>query len=508
MSNHIQDNKRIAKNTLMLYIRMLLIMGVTLYTSRIVLEQLGIEDYGIYNVVGGIIVLFSFITNSLQLASQRYYSYELEKSPNLDVTHVFKASLNLYIIFSLLFIVICQTLGYWILITKLNIPIERKAEAIWVFEISIITGVISIFRIPYNALIIAHEKIPIYAKYSIIEVILKVASIVALIYIKFDKLILYSILVGITTLLTNIVYMRYCHKELLHDYQNVKPQLEAMKGMLSFSSWMLLLGVANVSATQGINFILNIAYGVVINAAIGVANQVNSAVSQFITNFQTSFNPQLIKLYASKSFENLKNLLFNASRLSFLLLLILSWPIIINVNLILSIWLTDVPEYSGVIITWVLIYGLIDTFVNPIAIVVHATGEIKRYQFIASLFILSIIPLCFICIHYRIPPYAIFVCRAGINLFSLIWRIFYVKDIVYMTAWDYYSSVLKPCIRISILSLIFYLLGLYLHNEIYRLIYSIIIWFFILLPAIYFMGILKNERVFIKNYIKKIIHIN
>lgn len=485
---------------------MLLLLLVTLYTSRVVLEQLGVVDYGVYNVVAGIIVLFSFITNSLQLASQRYFSYELENSKNKNITSVFKSSIKLYLVFSIIFVIVCQTLGYWLLITKLNIPIDRKLIAIYVFEISIITGVINIFRVPYNAIIIAYEELSVYAKYSIVEAILKIATIVLLIWINVDKLILYSVLVGISTLITNILYMAYCHKKLLFNFFNTRSEKEIMKDMFSFSSWMLLLGIANVSATQGINFILNIAYGVVINAAIGIANQVNSAVNQFVSNFQTSFNPQLVKFYAAKNYQQLFNLLFNGSRLSFFLLLVLSWPIIVNVDLLLALWLKDVPEYSNTIIIWVLIYALIDTFVNPIAIVVHATGRIKRYQFIASAFILSIIPFCFGCIYFSIAPYIIFMIRAIINFCSLVWRIYYLNHTIGMQKELYLKSVLIPCGKVLLISIALYFIILCENNEYLRLITSIIAWIIALLPAIYWIGLNYIERVYINKFISKLLH--
>ena len=508
MTSTAENNKRIAKNTLMLYFRMFIIMGVTLYTSRIVLEQLGVEDYGVYNLVAGIIVLFSFITNSLQLASQRFFSYELENSETKDITSIFKSSVKLYFIFSIIFVIACQTVGYWLLITKLNIPIERKSVAIWVYEISILTGVISIFRVPYNALIIAYEEIAIYAKYSIYEVILKVGSIVLLILIDLDKLILYTILVAVSTVLTNLIYIYYCHRKLLTNYFSVQPHREVMRKMLSFSGWMLMLGVANVSATQGVNFILNIAYGVVVNAAIGVANQVNSAVNQFVSNFQTSLTPQLIKSYAANNFQQLYYLLFTGSRLSFYLLLILCWPIILNIDIILSLWLKIVPPYTSSIVIWVLVYALVDTFVNPIAIVVHATGNIKKYQFIATIFIISIIPICYGCINLDMAPWIVFMMRAAINVFSLIWRIYYMHNTIQMSIRDYCKSVMLPCVKILLLSGLLFLIIYNGCDEITRLIISICCLIVVLMPMVYFVGLNRSEQMFIKKTVLKILHKN
>lgn len=480
---------------------MLLIMGVTLYTSRVVLDQLGIEDYGIYNVVGGIIVLFTFISNSLQLSSQRYFSYELGKNETTsNITSIFKASINLHFIVAFIFVLASQTIGYWFLLNKLNIPSGRMGSAVWVYEISILTGVISLFRVPYNALIVAYEKMQIYAYYSIIEVILKVTTIIILIWLPYDKLIEYAILICITTLIVNLLYIHFCHTKLIFNFSKAKSDKLAQKGMLSFSGWMLLLGVSNMSATQGIGFILNISYGVVINAAIGIANQVNSAVTQFISNFQLSFNPPIIKYYANSEYRNLFNLLFQGSKLSFFLLLLISFPIFTNIDFILNLWLKKVPDYSNSIVQCILLYALIDCLINPIATVVQAMGDIKRYQLIASIFILSILPICFICIHLNVSPIYVFMARVIINLASLFWRISFLKKKLSLGISEYYRRVLKPILIIICVASVSFFVVAHIQSSTTHIYVSIAFWVLLVLLTI-FVGLNSDER----KYLVKII---
>ena len=505
MTTTTDNNKRIAKNTMMLYIRMLLIMGVTLYTSRVVLNQLGVVDYGIYNVVGGIVVLFSFLTNTLQLASQRFFSYELglgiERS---NILGVFRSALLLHYGVAICFFLICQTAGLWFLEDKLDIPEDRSNAALWIFEISIITGILNIIRAPYNSLIIAYERMSAFAYFSIVEILLKLASVLVLSWIDIDKLILYAALVLIVTFIVNMVYYHYCRKCFLSCKNGQTNVIVSMKGMISFSGWMLLLGIANISATQGINFMLNVFRGVLINAAIGIANQVNAAVTQFVNNFQTALNPQLIKHYAAGETDKLFDLLFRGCRISFLLLLAIGWPIVTNIDFILKIWLELVPEYSAQIVVWVLMYALIDTLVNPIAIVVQASGDIKSYQLYASLFILAILPIGYYMMDKGCNPIYIFVCRFILNFFSLIWRVIFLKNKFDMNLKAYIRSVVKPLIMVFMVAYVSFMASIYIDDEFIKLIVTFSVWICVVLPAIYMFGLMKNERKTLLVLLKKI----
>lgn len=296
---NISNNKRIAKNTMMLYIRMLLSMIVSLYTSRVVLNILGVEDYGIYNVVGGVVVLFSFLNNAMASATQRFLNFELGRGDVLEVKRIFSISMTSYICIALLVLFLSETVGLWFFNTQLNIPSSRIDAASWVYQMSIFTFCFSILRIPYNASVIAYERMSFFAYISIIEVLMKLLIVYLLVLGSIDKLILYAILIFVVTVLVNAIYQFYCkHMFEICTYSFFWDKI-LFKKIIGFSGWSLFGSLANMSAQQGVNFLLNIFYGVTVNAAVGIANQVSSAIYAFISNFQTAFNPQLIKSYAS-----------------------------------------------------------------------------------------------------------------------------------------------------------------------------------------------------------------
>ena len=314
--NNSQNNKRIAKNTLMLYVRMLLIMAVSLYTSRVILQALGVEDFGLYNVVGGVVVLFTFINNAMVTSTQRFLNFEIGGNNLDEARKVFSASLNIHIIIAGAFLLLAETVGLWFLNRYIQIPEGREIAANWVYQFSIIVSILNIIRSPYNAAIIAHEHMSFYAYVSIIEVILKLA-IVYMVYLFADRLIAYAFLMMMVTLIVLGVYYIFCKRK----YEICRYQFEYDRkrymALASFSGWSLFGSLANMGASQGINIILNMFFGVAVNAAMGIANQVNAAVYQFVSSFQTAFNPQIIKSYAADDRNYFISLILNSSRYSF-----------------------------------------------------------------------------------------------------------------------------------------------------------------------------------------------
>lgn len=317
MSPVLNKNQRIAKNTVLLYIRMFFSMAVSLYTSRVILNVLGIENYGIYNIVGGVVVLFSFLSNALTQATQRFLTYALGEGNNDYFKKVFSISFFIYIGISFLVVVIAETFGLWLLYEKLVIPEGRFYAAMVTFQFSVLAFVINLMRIPYNAAIIAYERMSFYAYISIVEVVFKLLIVFFLYWSYYDKLIFYSLLVVIVTLLINGGYYLFCKFYLegckLNCYWNKK----LFKDLMSFSGWSMLGSTSVIASNQGINILMNIYFGVVVNGAIGIANQVSNAVNQFVSNFQIAFNPQLIKSYASKDFVYLNKLTLFSAKFSF-----------------------------------------------------------------------------------------------------------------------------------------------------------------------------------------------
>ena len=387
MTSTLSNNKRIAKNTMFLYIRMGVSMLVGLYTSRVVLQALGVEDYGIYNVVGSFIVAFTFISGPLGTATQRFLNFELGKGECGRLNKVLNLSLYIYIILAAILFVVIEIVGVWFLNCKMQIPAERLNAATFAFHMSVLTLLLSLVKTPFEALIIAYEKMSFYAYASIADVVLKLLNALILVCFSFDKLKVYSINLLIIAFVVNGLIVFYC----VCNFKNVKIQSPRdnrdpclFKELMSFSGWSLFGSVANMTANQGLNLLLNIFFGVVVNAAMGVATQVSAAINQFVSNFQVAFKPQLIKYYASGELDALRKLIMSASKYSYLLLFALVCPVVFNIDIILYLWLKNPPQYAAGFCVMMLIYALLESLSAPMWMTVQATGNIKKYQIVVG----------------------------------------------------------------------------------------------------------------------------
>ena len=304
MTNQTSDNnKRIAKNTLLLYVRMFFMMGIALYTSRVVLNTLGVEDYGIYNVVGGLVSMFGLLNGSMSSATQRYITFELGKGDGKSLNKIFSLSLQIHALIAIVTVLLVESVGLWFLYNKMTIPPERMTAAFWVLQASALTFIFSIMSVPYNADIIAHERMSAFAYISIIEAVLKLAIVYMLLVVPFDKLIVYAILLAVVQLSIQFCYMVYCHRHFPESrYRHVK-DWRLFKEMTSFAGWNMFGGLSSISFNQGLSMLLNVFFGPVVNAARAVATQVQGAIQMFITNFQMALNPQIVKTYAQGEFE-------------------------------------------------------------------------------------------------------------------------------------------------------------------------------------------------------------
>ena len=398
MNSIAENNKRIAKNTVFLYIRMLLVMLVGLYASRIILATLGIEDFGIYNIVGGLVAMFSFLNGTLSGATSRFITYELGTNNKENLQNVFSGTLTIHLILALLIFLLSETIGLWFLENKLVIPENRMMAARFVFHLSIITCLISIIQVPYTAAIIAHERMNIYAYVSILEVFLKLGAVYLLVIGNFDKLSFYASLMLCIIILIAFFYFYYGSKIFQECRFKLTTNKEIIKPMLSYSGWDLYGNMSIMARGQGINILLNIFFGASINAASGIATQVQNAVAGFSDNFLIAVRPQIVKNYASNNNNEMQKLIFNASIFSFLLLFIISFPIILECHFILHLWLKEVPDYSIVFCQLTLIFNLISIMFRSIMFSIHATGKMKRISFINGTIYLMVIPIsyCFL----------------------------------------------------------------------------------------------------------------
>ena len=488
------NNKRIAKNTLYLYFRMLLIMGVTLYTSRIVLNALGVEDFGIYNIVGGVVILFSFINNALSSATQRFLNFEIGRGDVLGTKRVFSMSLTIHLFVALFVVLLAETVGLWFLNTQMNIPTERMAAANLVYQFSILTVCISFVQIPYYASVVAYEKMSFFAYIAIIEVILKLLIVVLLIYVGFDKLRLYSILTFLVAVLVFVCYKYYCNTWLaISRYKYFWDKILFSK-LLNFSGWMLFGAAAGVSATQGVNILLNIFYGVTVNAAMGISTQVNSAVNKFVSNFQTAFMPQITKLYAIGDFEHLRKLIGQSSRFSFLLLFALACPLMLNIDFVLKLWLKTVPEYSSVFCILILIYSLVEAASKPVGLAIHATGKVKFYNIVMSIALLMNIIFSFIFLRLGFSPNVVLVINVCVGILCFAIRLLFAGYYKVLKIAEFIRSVIFRivCISVFVVPVPLYIsryynqwIGFFVTSSIFLCLFTVVV---------YFIGLTRSEK--------------
>ena len=378
-----QNNERIAKNTMFLYFRTLVIMAVGLYTSRIVLQVLGVEDFGIYNIVGGVVSMFALLSGSLNVASQRFLAFELGKEqPNIQ--KVFSSTVTIHVILAILIFSLLEILGVWFLNYKINIPPDRINAANWVFHCSVITFCISVISVPYNAAIIAYEKMSTFAYVSIFEALSKLAVVLALLKIKHDSLIMYATFMMLVALVLCFIYGIYCHIYFKECRYNFIIDKDLFYPLLKFSGWNFIGTSAGVLNTQGINILINLFFGVVLNAAKGIAMQVEYVFNTFVGNFMTALNPPIIKAYASQNYDYLNKMIFSGTKAAFFLFGVISLPIFVNAELILSIWLKNVPNYSVLFVRLGIIFTLSQNLSQCLYTAMLATGKIKKYQIIVG----------------------------------------------------------------------------------------------------------------------------
>ena len=496
------NNKRIAKNTLLLYARMMFLMLISLYTSRIVLKTLGISDFGIYNIVGGLVVFFTFLNNAMVSSIQRFLNYEMGQAHIDKVKDVFSMSINCQLLIILLVVILSESIGLWFLNSYINIPKDRIVAANWVYQFSVLSICIGILYSPYNASIIAYERMSVYAYIGLIEATLKLLLVFLLTFWKYDKLVMYTFLLFVVNLIVCSIYIYYCHKK-IHTckYYFIKDKM-LFKKLMSFSGWSLFGSGASIGTAQGINIIINIFFGVKLNAAMGVANQVNAAINNFLSNFVMAYQPQIVKAYASKNFSYFQNLIFNTTKLSYYLLFVFSFPLIISCNEILHLWLVNVPNYAVSLTRLILIFSLIESIGTPLWISVQAVGKIKIYQIVISCINLFNIPLGIIFFLLGTSPESIIIIRIITNIFCQIFRVQYLHRIFPFKIKDYIKLSVIPCFIVTCVSIpiplfIKYVTSCYWGGGVLTIIAS----FFIALTCIWILGLSKQEKIHIINSI-------
>lgn len=457
MSNS-ANNKRIAKNTLLLYVRMLFGMLVSLYTSRVILQTLGVEDYGVYNVVGGVITMFTFLNGAMSSATSRYITFEIGKGDMEQLKEVFSTALQIHAIIALLIVILGETVGLWFLMNELVIPDGRMDAAMWVYQCSVVTAVVTIMSVPYNADIIAHEKMSAFAYISVLEIILKLAIVYLLVVLPFDKLKVYAVLVLMVGLLIWYIYARYCHNHFEESHYIHHIDKPLLKEMSSFAGWSFWGNLAGILYTQGLNMMLNIFFGPVVNAARGIATQIQGVVQQFVANFQMALNPQITKTYAAGELQKMHSLMFRSARFSFMLLFFLSLPIMLETNYILTLWLGIVPENTVIFARIIIAISLIYTIANPCVIANQATGKVKVYQAVVGGLLLLILPISYIVLKMGAPAYSVFIVHFCVESVAQFARMYMLRNMIDLPLWSYVKNIYLPIMGVVLLSIVMPLL--------------------------------------------------
>ena len=470
-------------------------MAVSLYTSRVVLNALGVEDFGIYNVVGGVVAMFSVVSASLSSSISRFITYELGKGNQENLNKIFSSAVTIQIGLAGIIILLAETIGIWFLNVKMNIPEMRMEAANWVFQFSILTFAINLISVPYNASIIAHEKMSAFAYISILEAIGKLAIAYLIVVSPMDKLIFYAILMCIVALIVRFTYGNYCKRHFSECTYHFIWDKQLLKQMFGFAGWNFIGAASAVLRDQGGNVVINLFCGPTVNAARGIAFQVNTAVNQFVTNFMTALNPQITKSYAAGNKEYMMTLIFQGARLSFYMLLLLSLPILVNTHYILELWLKIVPEHAVLFVQLVLIFAMSESISHPLITAMLATGKIRNYQLIVGGLQMMNLPISYLLLRWGFFPEIVIIVAICISQCCLAARLVLLRGMIGVSIRKYLQKVYFNILTVSAIAIVLPLISTqYIDETFIGFIIVSLIAVVCTIISIYFIGCNRQER--------------
>lgn len=498
------DNKRIAKNTIYLYIRMFVSMVVALYTSRKILETLGVEDFGILNVVGGIISLMSFINGSMSVATQRYLTYELGRGVEGQFNKVFNIAVYIHAFIAVLVLIAAETVGVWFVNTQLNIPEARMSAANWVFQAAILSTILGILQTPYNAAIISYEHMHVYAYVGLGETFARLLIILAISFYPYDKLAIWGFALFIIQLSSSLIYRSYCIRKLNNcTLERNTWNLQLAKSMLGFTGWNMFGTIAWTLKDQGVSILLNIFGGPLVNAARGVSGQVTGAAKGLVGGFQSAVNPQITKSFAANDRETTCHLLCTSSKFSYFLMLIISIPIVLEINFLLNVWLVEVPQYAALFTRLVIIEALLDTLAGPMITSLMATGQIKNYQIVVGSILLLNIPTAYILLKLDYPIFTPLVVSLVFMIIGNASRLIFCRNMLGLSLRTYIRTVIWPITIVSVLSFLIPCIIVSVMTEGWlRLLVCSASSMVFSAAIIYCCGLTSSERLFIINLLR------
>lgn len=433
---------------------MLVTMFIGIFTSRVILDTLGEIDYGIYNVVGGFVMFFSVVSGTMTTATQRYLSFEIGKKDNLKIQRVFSSAVIIHFLLAIITLILAESIGVWFLNSHMNFPSERCIAANWVFQISLFTFLVTIVSQPYNAALIAYEKMSAFAYLSIFDVVMKLLIVYMLYISPFDRLIMYAILLAVISIILRLIYGIYVKRHLYACQITLQIDSSMCKDMFSFIGWNLIGALAYISREQGVNIVLNMFFGPAVNAARGIAYQVLGKVQGFVNNFQLAFTPQIIKTYASGQRDVMNKLVFRSSKFSYLLMLLLSMPLIIEAPAILNVWLKEVPDYTSIFMRLALATSMLSSLSNPLISSMHASGKVRDYQIIVGGISLFTLPFAYLFLQLGYPPYSAMIVCLMMEFICHVARLLLLKQILNFPIIEFFRDVTVRVLIITVLAAI------------------------------------------------------
>lgn len=500
MSQEIENNKRVAKNTLLLYLRMFMMTCISLYTSRIMLQALGVDNMGIYNVVGGVVGLMSILNGAMAVSTQRYLSFGLGQGNLKNLAQVFTTCFTIYILLCAILFVLSETVGLWMINNKLLIASDRMFAVNWVYQFSVFTCITSLLVSPYNAAIIAHEKMGIYAYFSIINVFLQLVIVYLIQVFPMDVLISYGFLLMVVSLINTAFNWIYCLKKfpecrLIRFFDKAK-----FKELLSYSGWNLFGSMGGVLRVQGIAVLLNMFFTPAVNAAMAIATQVNGKVEMFFTNFMVAVRPQIVKYYAQGDFDSMVRLITRSSKFSFYLIFFVGLPVLIESPYIINLWLGQLPEYVIPFVRLMIILSAIDSMTQPIMAAAHATGNIRFYQVCVGSVMLANLPISYVCLSLGCSPYVVIVVSICLSVFCTFLRLWILQRLMPFPIMQYLNDAyIKPIVVAVIAAILPLLLHLYILPSFINVMIICSLCVVCTALSIYLFGLTKGERVYLRS---------
>lgn len=504
MSDNSEANKRIVKNTMLLYVRMGVMMVISFFTARITLEALGVTDYGINNVVGGLVSLFSIISNSLSVSVSRFMTFGLGKGDKKNLNTIFSTALNIHIILALIVVIAIEIIGVWFLNNKMDIPDNRLTAAHWVLQCSTFMFAIGLLSVPYNAAIIAHERMDIYAYFTIFDAFSKLAVIFAIKYYDGDKLILLAIISMIPTLIKQFYYWYYSKKHFEECTYHAIWNKSVFKKMFGFAGWNFIGASSAQIKDQGVNIAINMFSGPAMNAARGIAMQVNFIIGQFASNFMIAINPQITKEFAAGNLSRMHKLIFNGTRFTYFLFLLLSIPIFFEIETILQIWLGQVPEHTVLFARLVILLSLSEVISNTLITAQLATGKIRNYQIVVGGTQLLNFPISYLLLKAGYFPEITVIVAIIISQICFFERLLFLRKMVSLPSYRYFKEVYLKLILVTALAAIMpAITHVIIEDQKTRFLTTCIVSIIVSFVVIYIIGLRKEEKSKAIRYIKK-----